>query len=194
LAREFNQMKMQNLSYLDLCLAIRREAGRRPTRNVGFYPEEGKYNRTACTRCFKQFSAAQKDELQGRCPDCKGRIKLGVRDRVDLLANYAQPMHPGHRPPYLHLIPLAEIIALALGYKSPMTAMVQRCWKELTADRTEIEVLVEADLPELKAEPKIIEAIEAFRSGRVVVCPGGGGKYGEVRLPGAAGVAEVDTI
>ena len=31
-------------------------------------------------------------------------------------------------------------------------------------------MLVEADLAELKAEPKIIEAIEAFRSGKVVVC------------------------
>jgi len=53
-----------------------------------------------------------------------------------------------------------------------------------------IEVLVETDLAELKAEPKIIEAIDAFRKGLVVVVPGGGGKYGEVRLPGGAAAAE----
>jgi len=190
LAREFNQMEMHALSYEDLCLALKREQGRHPTLNVGFFPEEGKYNRTACTRCFRQYSAAQKDDLMGRCPACQGQIKLGVRDRVDMLANFPEPRHPAHRPPYLHLIPLAEIIAMALGYRSAQTASVQRRWNELITGRTEIEVLMEADLSKLKAEPKIIEAIDAFRKGLVVVVPGGGGKYGEVRLPGRAGEEE----
>jgi PHP family Zn ribbon phosphoesterase len=111
-----------------------------------------------------------------------------VRDRVDSLADYPEPKHPAHRPPYLHLIPLAEIIAMALGVKSPYTAKVQKNWNELTSDRTEIEVLVDADLSELKAETKVIDAIEAFRTGKVIVKPGGGGKYGEVALPqGATG-------
>ncbi len=184
LAREFNQMELEALSYQDLCQAIKREHGRKPTLNVGFFPAEGKYNRTACTRCYRQYTAAQKDELMGRCPACGGRIKLGVRDRVNLLANYPEPRHPGHRPPYLHLIPLAEIIAMALGLRSAQTASVQKRWNDLTTERTEIEVLVEADLAELEAEPKIIEAIDAFRRGLVEVVPGGGGKYGEVRLPG----------
>jgi uncharacterized protein (TIGR00375 family) len=183
LAREFNQIKIENLSYQDLTMAIKRENGRVPTLNVGFYPSEGKYNRTACTRCFKQYSKDQKDEFMGRCPECRGQIKLGVMDRVDLLADYTRTRHPDHRPPYLHIIPLAEIIALALGHKSATTAGVQRRWNELIEGRTEIEVLVEANLATLKTEPKIIKAIEAFRSGKVVVTPGGGGKYGEIRLP-----------
>ncbi len=183
LAREFNQMEIEGFSFDEIRLAIMREKGRGPKLNVGFFPAEGKYNRTACTRCYRQYSAAQKDELMGRCPICRGQIKLGVVDRVALLADYAEPLHPDHRPPYLHLIPLAEIIALALGHKSPMTAGVLKQWRELTDGRTEIEVLMEADLKDLKAEPKVIEAIEAFRLGKVEVCPGGGGKYGEVRLP-----------
>ncbi|HUI39998.1 MAG TPA: endonuclease Q family protein [Methanothrix sp.] len=190
LAREFNQMEMQNLSYRDLCLAIKRKEGRRPTLNVGFYPEEGKYNRTACTRCFRQYTARQKDELLGRCPDCGGLIKLGVKDRVDALADYPRAVHPDHRPPYLHLIPLAEIIARALGHKSPLTSGVQRIWNDLTTEKTEIEVLVEADLADLKAETKVIEAIRAFREGKVVVSPGGGGKFGEICLPVTQGCKE----
>ncbi len=182
LAREFNQMELDSLSYQDLILAIKREGGRRPINNVGLFPEEGKYNRTACTRCYRQYSLAQKDELMGRCPGCGGKIKLGVADRVNLLADYEEPVHPAHRPPYLHIIPLAEIIALALGHKSVMTAGVQKCWSELIAVNTEIEVLMQVDLDELKAEPKVIEAIRNFRMGLVEVLPGGGGKYGEVRL------------
>jgi PHP family Zn ribbon phosphoesterase len=103
---------------------------------------------------------------------------------VRLLADYEKPVHPDHRPPYLHIIPLAEIIAQALGHKSAMTGGVQRCWKALTQDRTEIEVLMQADPAQLPAEPRVIEAILAFRQGRVEVLPGGGGRYGEVRLAG----------
>lgn len=183
LAREFNQLDLHNPSFEDLHNAITREKGQGITLNVGFYPEEGKYNRTACTRCYRQYTAQRMEELQGRCPECGGQIKLGVRDRVESLANFAKPVHPDHRPPYLHLIPLAEIIAMALGIKSALAVGVQRCWNELVKDRTEIDVLMEADLCELKAEPRVIEAIEAFRAGKVIVKPGGGGKYGEVTLP-----------
>ena len=84
--------------------------------------------------------------------------------------------------------PWQRSLALALGHKSPSTVGVKKIWSELTNGRTEIEVLVEADLMDLKSEPKVIEAIEAFRSGKVEVCPGGGGRYGQVRLPNAAPV------
>lgn len=182
LAREFNQMELQDLSFDELRMAIKREAGRRPVLNVGFYPDEGKYNRTACTRCYKFYSSEEMEKLQGRC-SCGGMIKLGVRDRVGKLADFPESVHPDHRPPYLHLIPLAEIIAMALGHKSTFTAGVQKRWNELIDGRSEIEVLIESELSELEAEDKVIKAIDAFRSGRVVVRPGGGGKYGEVALP-----------
>jgi len=188
LAREFNQMELQELSYKDLCLAICRKDGRSVKQNVGFFPAEGKYNQTACSRCYRHFTLAEKDELMGRCPACGGRIKLGVWDRVNLLADHETPVHPDHRPPYLHIIPLAEIVALALGYKSATAAAVQRCWSELTSERTEIDVLMEADLAELSADPRVLEAIEMFRQGRVEVLPGGGGKYGEVKMAGGAAV------
>jgi len=185
LAREFNQMEVEGCSYQEIALAICREKGRGPTLNAGFFPGEGKYNRTACTRCFHHFSAKEMNDLMGRCPHCQGQIKLGVADRIDLLADWEEPQHPSHRPPYLHLIPLAEIIALALGFKSSMTVRVQRLYAAMTVNKTEIEILLDEDLRELEAaevEPKVIRAIEAFRNGEVEVLPGGGGKYGEIRL------------
>jgi PHP family Zn ribbon phosphoesterase len=75
-------------------------------------------------------------------------------------------------------------VALALGYKSATAAAVQKCWSELIEGRTEIDVLMEADLAELSADPRVLEAIEMFRQGRVEVLPGGGGKYGEVKMTG----------
>lgn len=183
LGREFNQLEISELCFRDVCRALKREGGCHTTLNVGFYPEEGKYNRTACTSCYTQYSALQMKELKNRCTVCGGLIKLGVKDRVDSLADFREPHHPPHRPPYLHLIPLSEIIAMSLGIKSPYAVGVQKRYDELVKDRTEIEVLVEADLSELKAESKVIDAIGVFRTGKVIVKPGGGGKYGEVALP-----------
>lgn len=181
LGREFNQMELKDLSFEELKKAIGREGGRGPTLNVGFYPDEGKYNRTACTRCYRQYSPEEMKDRAGRC-ECGGSIKLGVKDRVEMLGG-PEPVHPDHRPPYLHIIPLAEIIAMAIGHKGAHTAGVQKRWNKLIAGKSEIEVLVEADLSELKAEERVIEAIQAFRSGAVVVKPGGGGRYGTISLP-----------
>jgi uncharacterized protein (TIGR00375 family) len=182
LGREFNQMEMADLCFEDLRAAILRKGGCGPTLNVGFYPDEGKYNRTACTRCYRFYSPEEMRDRRGRC-ECGGLIKLGVRDRVEMLADSPKPVHPDHRPPYLHLIPLAEIIAMALDVKSVYSAKVQKIWNELIRGRSEIEVLVEADLSELPGEERVIDAIRAFRSKDVVVEPGGGGKYGRVKLP-----------
>jgi uncharacterized protein (TIGR00375 family) len=122
------------------------------------------------------------DELLGRC-GCGGSIKLGVRDRVEILADLLQPVHPDHRPPYIHIIPLAEIIAMALGHKSVFTAGVRKIWSDLVSERTEIDVLLHAEISELNTDERVARAIEAFRSGDVVVTPGGGGRYGRISLP-----------
>ncbi len=191
LGREFNQMEMKDLSFEDLRDAILRQGGCRPSLNVGFYPEEGKYNRTACTRCYRFYSHQEMIERRGRC-ECGGLIKLGVKDRVEMLADRPRPRHPDHRPPYLHLIPLAEIIAMALNVKNVYSPKVQTIWNELVKGKSEIEVLVEADLSDLEGEEKVIDAIRAFRSKDVVVEPGGGGRYGRVRLPDSLNTTKDD--
>lgn len=181
LGREFNQMEMEDLSFEGLRRAILREGGCGPTLNVGLYPEEGKYNRTACTRCFRCFSMEEMNERRGRC-GCGGLIKLGVKDRVEMLADLPEPNHPDHRPPYIHMIPLAEIIAMALGVKSVYSSRVQRIWNQFVREKSEIEVLMQADYSELSSEEAVINAVSAFRSGDVVLEPGGGGRYGSISL------------
>lgn len=71
---------------------------------------------------------------------------------------------------------------MALGIKGVFSAKVQKTWNELVMGRSEIEVLVEADLSELEVDERVADAIGAFRSKEVFVEPGGGGKYGRVRL------------
>lgn len=183
LAREFNRFEMPEITFDDLKKAILRTDGCKPILNVGMFPAEGKYNESACIRCFKHYTLQECLVKRWRC-SCGGKIKKGVRDRVNELADLPLDEHPDHRPDYLHLIPLAEIIAMALGHAGPYTKSVQSAWNELIK-RTdnEIAVLVDADISDLNGDSRIVDAIRAFREGKVTIHPGGGGRYGSIELP-----------
>lgn len=184
LAREFNRFKMEDVSFDELKMAIIREKGREPVLNVGMPPEEGKYNESACIRCFRHYTIRESVMKSWKC-SCKGTIKKGVKDRVNELAAYDEPKYPAHRPKYVHIIPLSEIIAKALGI-GPNTKGVQAIWKALIEKYgTEVAVLVDADINNSGIDERVIRAINAFKDGKVKVCPGGGGQYGTVELPGS---------
>ena len=185
LAREFNRFQVEDISFDELKAAIERKRGRKPVLNVGVPPKEGKYNESACIRCYKHYSLREAMIRKWRC-ECGGLIKKGVRDRVNELAD-CDGTHPEHRPPYLHLIPLAMIIGLAV-HKSASSKSVTKIWESLLAEfGTEVNVLVDASIDDFQAvnfnlDAGVLEAIKAFREGEVRVIPGGGGKYGVIEL------------
>jgi uncharacterized protein (TIGR00375 family) len=181
LAREFNRFEMLDIGFDELKMAIIREKGRKPVLNVGFYPEEGKYNESACIRCFRHYTLRESIIKSWSC-SCGGTIKKGVKDKVNELASYDEPRHPVHRPPYLHLIPLSEIIAMALG-TGTNTKGVQGIWNALIEQYgSEVAVLVDADIKNSDVDERVINAIIALRCGQVKVHPGGGGQYGRIEL------------
>ncbi|MFZ2497269.1 TIGR00375 family protein [Methanosarcina sp.] len=185
LAREFTQFELPEITFDGLKKAILREQGYGATLNVGFFPEEGKYNHSACIKCFTQYTLPEAVEEKWRCSICGGIIKKGVLDRVDELADFKEPRHPEHRPPYLHLIPLAEIIQMALGHASVQTKGVKTTWSKLVESfGNEVEVLIYAEPEALTiVDERIVNAILAFRKGNVRIHPGGGGQYGWLELP-----------
>jgi uncharacterized protein (TIGR00375 family) len=180
---------VEDMGFDELKAAIKRERGRKPVLNVGFPPQEGKYNESACIRCYTHYSLSDAITRRWRC-ECGGLIKKGVRDRVNELAD-CDGTHPEHRPPYLHLIPLAEIIGLAVQ-KSPSSKAVQKIWESLLAEfSSEVTVLIDASIASIKGAhfdfnlddlTRVVEAIKAFRRGKISVKPGGGGKYGVIEL------------
>jgi uncharacterized protein (TIGR00375 family) len=186
LAREFTRFEMKDITYQELRKAILREGGRRPILNVGLPPQEGKYHESACINCFTHYSLRESVMHKWKCTKCGKRIKKGVIDRVNELASYDSPKHPKHRPKYLHLVPLAEIIKMVKGVSSPNTKTVSRLWDDLVSNLgDEVEVLVDVDLREIEkvTEDSVSLAISAFRQGRVILHPGGGGQYGSVEIP-----------
>jgi uncharacterized protein (TIGR00375 family) len=179
LGREFNRLKPGPRTVKSVVDRIRRGA---VLMNAGFFPEEGKYNRTACTRCFAQYSLEEAKTRNWRCPVDGGRIKKGVFDRAaELAAGHA----PSPRPPYRHLIPLGEIIQRCLGTSSPATKKCMKVYDTLTESLgSEIGILIDLPVAEIaEIDPLVGAAVDALRNGEVVLHPGGGGKYGWFEIP-----------
>jgi uncharacterized protein (TIGR00375 family) len=186
IAREFTRFELKDITFSELRKALLRESGRKAMLNVGLPPQEGKYNESACIKCFKHYTLRESVMHKWKCTKCGRRIKKGVVDRVNELASYDTPSHPKHRPEYLYLIPLAEIIKMAKGVSSPNTKTVSRLWGELVSNfGDEVNVLVDADLKKIQkvTEDSVSQAIAGLREGRVIMHPGGGGQYGSVEIP-----------
>ena len=176
--REFTTFSPASLTTGGMIAAIR-EA--RIEQNVGFFPEEGKYNRTACTRCYTQYSLEEAVGHRWRCPKDRGLIKKGVSDRSRELSTGT----PVSRPPYLHIIPLGEIIRTVLGVSSTGTVQCRRIYGEMiSVFGNEIEVLTTVPAEEIgRVHEGVAGAVDVFRNGRIELHPGGGGKFGTFSIP-----------
>ncbi len=169
IAREYNVLWLEDASYSEVMMALRRDGGRKVLANYGLDPRLGKYHRTYCTECKVIGSTAPPIMT---CPVCGGSdVVRGVLDRIAEIADYPEPRPPEHRPPYHYQVPLQflpGIGAVTLG-------------KLLNRFGTEMRVLHEADREDLvrtigeKAADQIIRA----REGTLPLRPGGGGHYGK---------------
>jgi len=185
LAREFTRFEVKDATYDELKDAILRQKGNKPILNIGLPPEEGKYHESACTKCYRHYTLEEAEYRSWKC-GCGKKIKKGVKDRINEIANFKESDPPDHRPPYLRLIPMAEIITKALDQRNPFTQTVTKRWTELvSAFCSEIRVLLDVDFEYISkiTVPTITESIKAFREKRVEIRPGGGGKYGVIMLP-----------
>ncbi|MFA5331412.1 MAG: endonuclease Q family protein [Methanoregula sp.] len=178
IGREFNRIRIDGRLTIRAVLDSIRTG--KIEMNAGFFPEEGKYNRTACVRCFTQYSLEEAQQHRWRCPADGGQIKKGVYDRARELSKGT----PGSRPRYLHLIPLGQIIQTVEGVSSPGTKKCRAVYDSfIAAFGNEIDVLVTAPVEDIQAvHPKIGGAIKALRENRVVLHPGGGGQFGTFSL------------
>lgn len=186
MGREFNEFLLKEISFEEVKKVLQRRDGRICTLNVKFNPLEGKYNKTRCMGCLTFFEPEEAIKLNWRCPKCKKPIKKGVDYRICELADLPENKHPEHRPKCIHIIPLSEIIALALDIKNAWSFKVQDEWKKFI-DRfgNEIKVLLEIDYDKLsKVNEQISKYIRYFREDKIKYIPGGAGVYGKLLKPG----------
>ncbi|MCA6212754.1 TIGR00375 family protein [Thermococcus bergensis] len=177
LGREFNRFEIEDATFDEVKKAILKRGGRKIVLNAGLDPRLGKYHLTACSKCYTKYRLEDAKRLNWRCEVCGGVIKKGVHDRILELADTNE--RPEDRPPYLHLAPLAEIIAMVLN-KGVETKAVKSVWERLLREfGSEISVLVDVPIRSIAklVGDDIAKAIWAFRNEKLIVIPGGGAVF-----------------
>ncbi|WP_423792785.1 TIGR00375 family protein [Methanocaldococcus indicus] len=182
LGREFNILKVDSIGNIEENFEGIKKAikHKKVVSNVGLFPELGKYHLTACSKCYIKFKLDDAKKFNWKCPECGGRVKKGVYDRVLELSD-GKVEHPTFRAKYIHIIPLAEIISLTYN-RGVLTKTVQTIWEKFIEKyKNEINVLINVDIEELKnINDRVANTIKLFRENKIYIVPGGGGKYGEI--------------
>ena len=171
IAREYNKMLVEDISFKELLKALKNEGGRRIITNYGLDPKLGKYHRTYCEVCGKNIPG---DAPVTVCDTCDSRnITMGVYDRIEIIKDKKETKSPANRPEYVYQIPLTFIPGL--GKKT--------IDKLLDNFGTEMNILHKLNKDDLEAVvgEKIADNIISAREGKMTIQAGGGGVYGQVK-------------
>lgn len=176
IGREFNKMEVRQLSFNEICSSLK---GNKVLENYGFNPRMGKYHETGCIKCYRIYDIHEAVKKDMKC-DCGGRIKRGVKARIEELANNNQPNKD--RPHYQYMLPLAELLSTAHD-KGITTKYVQTRYDNLIKNfDNEINVLINIAIKEIETiDKKLAKIIDSYRQNTLEVIPGRGGLYGKIR-------------
>ena len=167
IAREYNKMQVEDISFKEVVKALKNEDGRRIIANYGLDPKLGKYHRTYCDNCNSTIETKEPITI---CPKCKSKkVTFGVFDRIELIKDKNETKSPKNRPPYIYQVPLAFIPGV--GGKT--------IEKLLDTFETEMNILHKLSKDDIEAVvgEKVANAIEKARTGNAKVQSGGGGNY-----------------
>jgi uncharacterized protein (TIGR00375 family) len=183
LGREANAFDCE-LDYKEIIETIRKKDRKKLLFTIEFFPEEGKYHYDGHRQCGVIFSPSQTKASQYLCPNCHKKLTVGVMHRVEELSDRPEGFIPKNAIPFIHLIPLEEIIAEAIGVRVG-TKAVEAEYERLTErGGSEFQILLDATPGELASyvPPKILEGIVRVRQEKVSIVPGHDGVYGKITL------------
>ena len=172
IAREYNKMQVEDISFKEIVMALKKEGGRKVLANYGLDPKLGKYHRTYCDDCEETIETKEPVE---KCPKCGGKnVTFGVFDRIELIKDKKETKSPKNRPPYIYQVPLGFI--LVVGGKT--------IEKLLNTFETEMNILHKLSKDDIEAVvgEKIAKHIVNAREGKMKIHSGGGGNYGSVKV------------
>ncbi len=148
-------------------------------------PAYGKYHYDGHRNCNFSSSPEKTKELNGICPVCKKPLTIGVDNRVEQIADYEKGYRIKDAKPFYKLLPLHEILSLALG-NSMESKSVWSAYNSLIQEfKNEIEILLkvpEQEFVKKNISGKIIELIIRNREEKIRVIPGFDGEYGKAVL------------
>jgi uncharacterized protein (TIGR00375 family) len=212
LGREFTRFEMEVPTFDELQYALKRERRRKSVLNVGLDPRLGKYYLSFCSKCRRTLvildgdgppsfdelniyiQCSNKPEREKllhdihlrkvRCPVDGKMLRLGVRDRAAAIGE-GTSHSPSHRPRYLHIAPLLDIITLALEVKSSTSKIAGKLYSKMRTELgLETSILTDVPIEEIHhINDRVAQMIQAYRDGSACYQAGGGGRYGRLIPP-----------
>ena len=183
IGREANVFSFEEPSYTEIMEAIRKKDRNKFKMTVEFFPQEGKYHYDGHRTCNVRFSPEESIKNKNICPVCKRKLTIGVMHRVMDLADRKYCYTPQDVIPFVHAIPLDELIASVRGKQVNSVAVQREYSSILSSLGTEFHILLEATYEELKRgmPENIADSIMRVQEGKVEIAPGYDGVYGEIR-------------
>lgn len=172
-----------DLSYFAMKHALETRCGYAGT--VEFFPEEGKYHLDGHRTCGVRLLPPESKQLNNVCPTCGKELTIGVMHRVDDLADRPDNFVPEEpQPQARNLVPLPEVIGEIKGMGESSKAVVAAYEQALAKVGSELFILDQAPVDDLKrlGSPILAEAIERMRLGRVIRDAGYDGEYGVIHV------------
>ncbi|MDD5566684.1 MAG: endonuclease Q family protein [Patescibacteria group bacterium] len=192
LGREATVFELEELSFKNIAQALKSPGEKnRIAYTIEFYPEEGKYHWDGHRNCGIRFSPSETKQHNSLCPKCGRRLTVGVMSRVEKLADRPEGFKPttpssdgAGRPPFKSLVPLAEIIGDALGVGKGSKSVMAEYDRLVQAGKSEFNILLNVEPSKLQAmtQPRIVEAIQRVREGKLHIAPGYDGEFGTVKI------------
>ncbi len=172
------------LSYGAITGAIRQKDPRKILFTVEFFPEEGKYHFDGHRNCKILFAPQETRKNKGLCPVCGKRLTVGVMNRVETLADRPEGTASPKAIPGLHMVPLDEIIADALGVGTNASSVEKEYLRQVEKGGSEFHILLDLAPEELASftPPLILEGILRVREGRLQITPGFDGVFGKIQI------------
>ena len=145
-------------------------------------PAYGKYHYDGHRNCSFSCSPEESKRLNGICPVCKKPLTIGVDNRVEQLANYQKKYKPANAKFFYKVLPLHEILALAIGSAIESKAVWSAYNSLIQEFGNEFEILFDASEEEFarkNVNAKIVDLIIKNREEKIKVIPGYDGEYGK---------------
>jgi uncharacterized protein (TIGR00375 family) len=173
-----------DLSYAAIAEAIRTKDPRKILFTIEFFPEEGKYHFDGHRNCKILFAPQETRKNKGLCPVCGKRLTVGVMNRVEELADRPEGVISPKAIPALHMVPLNEIIADALGVGTNASSVEKEYLRLIEKGGSEFDILLELAPEDLTSftPPLILEGILRVRQGRLKITPGYDGVFGKIQI------------
>jgi len=186
IGREATMANLREASYSGLVSAISSRKSATMELTIETDPAYGKYHWSGHRKCGVSMPAEDARKVHNMCPKCGRKMTKGVDLRVDELADRPVGFVPSEGcTRFVHLLPLHEVIAAAIGKDEPSASSVWEKYNRLLERfGTEFNVMLgsqEKDLADA-SDPAIAGAIVKLRSNLLTVTPGYNGVYGKINL------------